>query len=123
MKPEWQDMAARLDTPQGRELYSKRAGTIESVFAQLTNRLGRTLNHRPAGRQPPDIPAHPQPGRQPEETSHRQHGRAPACPETTRQQPQHPNTRQNTTTRRKPAPLSARIARIRDPDQSRATAS
>jgi transposase len=46
MLPSWQDMVARLDTPEGRELYKQRAATIEPVFAQLTARLGRTLNYR-----------------------------------------------------------------------------
>lgn len=44
--PSWQDMAARLATPEGRAVYKKRAATIEPVFAQLVNRLGRSLNYR-----------------------------------------------------------------------------
>jgi transposase len=44
--PSWQDMAARLGTPEGRAVYKKRAATIEPVFAQLTSRLGRNLNYR-----------------------------------------------------------------------------
>jgi hypothetical protein len=44
--PSWQDMSARLATPEGRDLYKKRAATIEPVFAQLTQRLGRTLSFR-----------------------------------------------------------------------------
>jgi transposase len=44
--PSWDTMAARLDTPEGKELYKKRAATIEPVFAQLTSRLGRTLHYR-----------------------------------------------------------------------------
>jgi transposase len=44
--PSWQDMAARLATPEGKAVYKKRAATIEPVFAQLTNRLGRNLNYR-----------------------------------------------------------------------------
>jgi transposase len=44
--PSWQDMSARLSTPEGRELYKQRAATIEPVFAQLTQRLGRTLSFR-----------------------------------------------------------------------------
>jgi transposase len=44
--PSWQDMTARLDTPEGKKLYKQRAATIEPVFAQLTARLGRTLHHR-----------------------------------------------------------------------------
>ena len=46
--PSWQDMAARLDTPEGRAVYKKRAATIEPVFAQLVSRLGRALNYRGA---------------------------------------------------------------------------
>jgi Transposase DDE domain len=44
--PSWQDMAARLDTPEGRAVCKKRAATIEPVFAQLTSRPGRNLNYR-----------------------------------------------------------------------------
>jgi transposase len=44
--PSWQDMTALLDTPEGKKLYKQRAATIEPVFAQLTARLGRTLNYR-----------------------------------------------------------------------------
>jgi transposase len=44
--PSWQDMAARLDTPEGKAVYRKRAATIEPVFAQLTGRLGRSLHYR-----------------------------------------------------------------------------
>jgi transposase len=46
MLPSWEDMTARLDTPEGRLLYRQRAATIEPVFAQLTARLGRTLHYR-----------------------------------------------------------------------------
>jgi transposase len=46
--PSWQDMAARLDTPEGKAVYKKRAATIEPVFAQLVSRLGRALNYRGA---------------------------------------------------------------------------
>jgi transposase len=46
MLPSWQDMTARLATPEGKALYKRRAATIEPVFAQLTARLGRTLNYR-----------------------------------------------------------------------------
>jgi transposase len=46
MLPSWQDMTARLGTPEGRQLYKQRSATIEPVFAQLTARLGRTLNYR-----------------------------------------------------------------------------
>jgi transposase len=48
MLPSWQDMASRLDTPEGRQLYRQRSATIEPVFAQLTARLGRTLHYRGA---------------------------------------------------------------------------
>ena len=44
--PSWEQMTARLDTPEGRQLYKQRAATIEPVFAQLTARLGRTLHYR-----------------------------------------------------------------------------
>jgi transposase len=44
--PSWDDMAQRMATDEGRELYRKRAPTIEPVFAQLTQRLGRTLHYR-----------------------------------------------------------------------------
>jgi transposase len=46
MLPSWQDMTARLGTPEGRQLYKQRSATIEPVFAQLTARLGRTLSYR-----------------------------------------------------------------------------
>jgi transposase len=46
MLPSWQDMTARLDSPEGRKLYRQRSATIEPVFAQLTARLGRTLHYR-----------------------------------------------------------------------------
>ncbi len=45
-KPSWQQMAARLDTPQGKALYKRRSAMIEPVFAQLFARLGRDLNYR-----------------------------------------------------------------------------
>jgi len=44
--PSWQDMTARLGTPEGKKLYKQRAATIEPVFAQLTARLGRALSYR-----------------------------------------------------------------------------
>jgi transposase len=47
-QPGWQAMAARLDTPEGKALYKRRAGMIEPVFAQLFNRLGRDLHYRDA---------------------------------------------------------------------------
>ena len=46
MPPSWQDMAARLGTDEGRKPCKQRGATIEPVFAQLTARLGRTLNYR-----------------------------------------------------------------------------
>jgi transposase len=46
MKESWQQMAAKLDTPQGKTLYKQRAGIIEPVFAQLFHRLGRDLHYR-----------------------------------------------------------------------------
>jgi transposase len=46
MMESWRQMAARLDTPQGKALYKQRAGIIEPVFAQLFARLGRHLNYR-----------------------------------------------------------------------------
>jgi len=46
MKDSWQQMAARLDTLQGKTLYRRRAGIIEPVFAQLFTRLGRDLHYR-----------------------------------------------------------------------------
>jgi len=46
MKNSWQQMAARLDTPEGKTLYRRRAGIIEPVFAQLFARLGRDLHYR-----------------------------------------------------------------------------
>jgi transposase len=46
MKDSWQQMAARLDAPEGRALYKRRAGMIEPVFAQLFARLGRDLHYR-----------------------------------------------------------------------------
>jgi len=42
----WQQMAAKLDTPDGKALYRQRAGIIEPVFAQLFARLGTRLNYR-----------------------------------------------------------------------------
>jgi transposase len=46
MKDSWQQMAARLDAPEGKALYRQRAGIIEPVFAQLFARLGRNLHYR-----------------------------------------------------------------------------
>jgi transposase len=46
MMESWQQMAARLDTPEGKALYKQRSAIIEPVFAQLFNRLGRHLNYR-----------------------------------------------------------------------------
>jgi transposase len=48
MMPSWQQMAARLDTPEGKALYKQRGAIIEPVFAQLFARLGRHLNYRGA---------------------------------------------------------------------------
>jgi transposase len=42
----WQDMAAKLATPQGRALHKQRKAIIEPVFAQLFARFGRTLHYR-----------------------------------------------------------------------------
>jgi transposase len=44
-----QQMADRLQTPEGKAIYGKRAGIIEPVFAQLFQRLGRNLNYRHHG--------------------------------------------------------------------------
>jgi transposase len=46
MMESWQQMAARLDTPEGKALYKQRGAIIEPVFAQLFARLGRHLNYR-----------------------------------------------------------------------------
>jgi hypothetical protein len=46
MKPSWQQMAAKLDTPEGTAAYKQRAAIIEPVFAQLFARLGHHLNYR-----------------------------------------------------------------------------
>jgi Transposase DDE domain len=46
MMASWEQMAARLDTAEGKALYKQRAGIIEPVFAQLFARLGRHLNYR-----------------------------------------------------------------------------
>jgi DDE family transposase len=46
MKDSWQQMAAKLDPPEGKALYRQRAGIIEPVFAQLFARLGRDLHYR-----------------------------------------------------------------------------
>jgi hypothetical protein len=42
----WQQMAAKLDTPEGQAVYKQRQAIIEPVFAQLFARFGRTLNYR-----------------------------------------------------------------------------
>jgi len=44
--PSWENMTARLDSPEGRKLRRQRSATIEPVFAQLTARLGRTPHYR-----------------------------------------------------------------------------
>jgi transposase len=46
MMESWQQMADRLDTPEGRALYKQRGAIIEPVFARLFARLGRHLNYR-----------------------------------------------------------------------------
>ena len=46
MKQSWQQMAAKLDTPEGKALYRQRSAIIEPVFAQLFDRLGRHLHYR-----------------------------------------------------------------------------
>jgi transposase len=46
MMESWEQMAARLDTPEGKALYKQRGAIIEPVFAQLFARLGRHLNYR-----------------------------------------------------------------------------
>jgi hypothetical protein len=45
-KPGWQQMIARLDTPEGLALYKQRKAIIEPAFAQLFARFGRTPNYR-----------------------------------------------------------------------------
>ncbi len=45
-KESWQQMAAKLDTPEGRALYKQRKAIIEPVFAQLFARFGRALHYR-----------------------------------------------------------------------------
>jgi transposase len=42
----WTDMGQRLATENGKKLYKRRGAIIEPVFAQLFQRLGRTLNYR-----------------------------------------------------------------------------
>jgi transposase len=42
----WQQMAAKLGTPEGQALYKQRKAIIEPVFAQLFARFGRTLHYR-----------------------------------------------------------------------------
>jgi hypothetical protein len=42
----WHVMATRLDDPDNRALYKRRAAIIEPLFAQLFARFGRGLNHR-----------------------------------------------------------------------------
>jgi transposase len=42
----WQQMAAKLDTPEGQAIYKQRKAIIEPLFAQLFARFGRTLNYR-----------------------------------------------------------------------------
>jgi transposase len=45
-KQSWQDMNAKLDTPEGKALYAQRAGIIEPLWAQLFARFGRALHYR-----------------------------------------------------------------------------
>jgi transposase len=45
-KQSWQDMAAKLGTPEGKALYAQRGGIIEPLWAQLFARFGRALNYR-----------------------------------------------------------------------------
>jgi len=45
-KQSWQDMSAKLDTPEGKALYAQRGGIIEPLWAQLFARFGRALNYR-----------------------------------------------------------------------------
>jgi transposase len=45
-QPGWQQMTARLDTPEGQAIYKQRKAIIEPVFAQLFARFGRTLHYR-----------------------------------------------------------------------------
>ena len=50
--PSWQQMSAQLATEAGKNLYKKRAATVEPVIGQLLTRLGRRLRH-------PGFDAHP----------------------------------------------------------------
>jgi Transposase DDE domain len=45
-KDSWQQMAAKLGTPEGQAAYRQRKAIIEPLFAQLFARFGRTLNYR-----------------------------------------------------------------------------
>ena len=45
-KQSWQDMSAKLDTPEGKALYAQRGGIIEPLRAQLFARFGRALHYR-----------------------------------------------------------------------------
>jgi transposase len=42
----WAEMTERLNDPDNRRLYKRRAGIVEPVFAQLFARFGRYLNYR-----------------------------------------------------------------------------
>jgi transposase len=42
----WEKMAARLATPAGKNLYKRRAKTVEPAFAQFFARFGRYLSYR-----------------------------------------------------------------------------
>jgi transposase len=46
VRESWQQMAAKLGTPEGQALYKQRKAIIEPVFAQLFARFGRTLHYR-----------------------------------------------------------------------------
>jgi hypothetical protein len=42
----WQQMAAKLDSPEGQAIYQQRKAIAEPVFAQLSARFGRALHYR-----------------------------------------------------------------------------
>jgi Transposase DDE domain len=46
--PGHQDIAARLATPTGHDLYTRRSAIVEPGFAQLFQRFGRHLHYRGA---------------------------------------------------------------------------
>jgi transposase len=45
-KQSWQDMDAKLGTPEGKALYAQRGGIIEPLWAQLFACFGRALHYR-----------------------------------------------------------------------------